>query len=261
MTDEEDRPLMEMVDVTVGSLRAPGRVVLEEVCWSVAPGDFWAIGGLFGTGKSDFLFVAAGIMPPQRGIYRLFGQELTGGFSQAQLAERLRLGFVFDGGQLLTHLTLAENIALPVRYHRNWLMHECQERIGALMEFTGLDGMGAYRPGDVGRNWRQRAGLARALALGPEVLLLDNPLSGQDPTQARWWLDRLGELAAGHPIAQGRRLTIVVTATDLRSWQGTAHRFGILKQRRLVTAPRERAESEVVEKLHGELMGIENHES
>jgi ABC-type transporter Mla maintaining outer membrane lipid asymmetry ATPase subunit MlaF len=251
-------PVMEMIDVAVGSLRTPDRVVLEGINWLVAQGDFWVIGGLLGAGKSDFLCVAAGIMPPMRGIHRLFGKELTGGYNQAQLEERLRLGFVFDGGQLLAHLTLAENIALPVRYHRNYTAAECQELIQPLLQYSGLDALVEYRPGEVGRHWRQRAGLARALTLQPEILLLDDPLSGQDPRHLHWWLDRLGELSAGHATTQGRPLTVVVTGTDLRLWQGVARQFGILKNRCLVTAPAGLAAPEALETLHRDLLEMEN---
>ena len=74
--------------------------------------------GLHGSGKSDFLMLTGGLMAPQRGRYRFFGEEMPI-FEDARLKERLRLGLVFDGGQLFNHLTVAENVALPLRYHRN----------------------------------------------------------------------------------------------------------------------------------------------
>src|SRR5438552_1209553 len=108
-------PALEMCEVNVTSMRDPAQVVLEGVNWSVAAGDFWVVAGLLRSGKSDLLAVASGLTRPARGICRLFGEDLVAGFAQEQLALRLRLGFVFDGGHLLHHLTLAENIALPLR--------------------------------------------------------------------------------------------------------------------------------------------------
>src|SRR2546426_190721 len=91
---------LEMIDVTVGSLKDPELIVLEGVNWSVAVGDYWAIGGLNASGKSDFMAMAAGIMPPLRGTYRVFGQELAADFERDLVQQRLRVGLVFDGGQL-----------------------------------------------------------------------------------------------------------------------------------------------------------------
>ena len=198
---------LEMRDVTVTSLNDPDAIILEGVNWSVAAEDYWVIGGLHRSGKSDFMALAAGLMLPKRGTYRAFGHELTAGFEHEILAARLRIGLVFDGGRLLSHLTVAENIALPVRYHQNLAMGDAAAPVEALLEFTGLTSFADARPGSTSRNWQQRAGLARALALRPEVLLLDNPLTGLDPRDAAWWLERLGELSAGHALTGGRPLT------------------------------------------------------
>src|SRR5438552_9753232 len=110
-------PALEMRAVTVTSLRDPANVVLQEVNWTVAVGDFWAIAGLLRSGKSDLMALASGITRPGHGVYRLFGEELVTGYQQERLSLRLRVGLVFDGGHLLHHLTLAENIALPLHYH------------------------------------------------------------------------------------------------------------------------------------------------
>src|SRR5579884_2381827 len=107
-------PLIEMQGVAVGSILDLAQITLEDVNWTVNPGEFWVVAGMHASGKTDLMWMTAGIMPPQDGTYRLFGHEMPM-YSEEQLAERLRLGLVFENGQLLRHLNVQENIALPLR--------------------------------------------------------------------------------------------------------------------------------------------------
>ena len=224
----DSSPALEMREVTVTSLKDPAKVVVEGVNWTVAAGDFWAVGGLLRSGKSDLMALAAGILRPAHGTYRLFGKELIAGFEHERLELRHRIGLVFDGGQLLHQLTLVENIALPLRYHLG-SGSDIDQRIRELLQFTGLEPWAESHPVAVTRNWQQRFGLARALALRPEVLLLDSPLTGLDPRDAGWWLETVEALSAGHPIMDRRPLTLVVTGNDLRPWGQRARQFAVLK--------------------------------
>lgn len=235
VTSPVNIPFLEMQGVEIGDLHDPEKVVLKNVHWKVQAGDYWAIGGLQGSGKSNFLFAAAGVLPPQAGKYLAFGTELTAGYEHEKLAPRLRLGTVFDGGRLFHHLSIAENIALPLRYHLNLPMAEVTRAVESLLKFIGLEAEAAsFLPGSLGRNWQQRAGLARALVLKPDVLLFDAPLSGFDPREMGWWLDTIDKLAAGHPVLEGKAATIVVTTDDLRPWTNHARQFAVLKNKALV---------------------------
>jgi len=222
-----------MRGVAVGSMRDPGTIVVDDVNWSVAPGDFWVIGGLHGSGKSNFLLMAGGLMAPAQGVYCFFGEEMPI-FEDARLAERLRLGFVFDGGQLFNHLTISENVALPLRYHCNLGEAEAESEVQRMLKLTELTPWADSTPGAIGRNWQIRASLARALMLRPEVLLLDNPLAGLDLRHRGWWLNFLEKLSKGHEWMNGRPVTLVVTANDLRRWRGRARQFAVLKDKRFV---------------------------
>jgi ABC-type transporter Mla maintaining outer membrane lipid asymmetry ATPase subunit MlaF len=102
------------------------------------------------------------------------------------------------------------------------------------LEATELSAYAGVAPGDLPRAMIPRVGLARALALGPEVLLLDNPLAGLDPRQERWWLDFVAGLSAGHPLLKSRKMTLVVACDDLRSWLGQGHQFALLKESRFL---------------------------
>jgi ABC-type transporter Mla maintaining outer membrane lipid asymmetry ATPase subunit MlaF len=228
--------VLEMIDVTIGSLKDSDLIVLENVNWSVADGDYWAVAGLQASGKSDFMATAAGIMRPLRGTHRVFGQELSVGLEEERLQTRLLIGLVFDGGRLLNHLTIAENISLPIRYHQKVSLEEALKKTEALLELIELADRAATTPGTLGRNWQQRVGLARALALKPRILLLDNPLTGLDPRDVSWWLDLLDQLSAGHPLVDGRPITLVTTSDDLRPWKGRARQFAILKSKSFIPA-------------------------
>jgi len=226
-------PVIEMNGVVVGSLADPDRVVLEEVNWTVKATDYWVVAGMHGSGKTDLLSTVGGLTPPQGGSYRLFGYEMPI-FDKERLGERLRLGLVFDNGQLLHQLSVKENIALPLRYHRHLSWQEVEERVKTIMELTGLSDVANARPSTLARGLSKRAGLARALMLEPEVLLVDNPLSGMDLRQAQWWVNILSELSSGHSFLHGRRVTIVVTAQDLRPWRNLDCHFAILKKQRFI---------------------------
>ena len=225
-------PVLEMIGVTIPSRRAPEQVAVADVDWTVDRGDFWVIGGLQGSGKSDLLATAAALAQPESGTLRLFGQEITPSYNDEGLAERLRVALVFgDGGRLFNHLTIEENVALPLHYHHPDSSVSAA-RVTALLEATETADLRDAAPSSLGQSRRQRVALARALALKPEVLLLDNPLASLDPRQTRWWIDFLDQLAAGHPLLDGSPLTIVVAAEHLRSWQQPQRRFALLEDTR-----------------------------
>jgi ABC-type transporter Mla maintaining outer membrane lipid asymmetry ATPase subunit MlaF len=222
-------PVLEMTGVSVASRENPDAPVLENVNWSVMAGEYWVLGGMHGAGKTDLLAMTAGLTPPLQGSYRLFGQEMpvTG---DEFLSERLRIGLVFDGGQLFHQLTIEENVALPLRYHREMAHGDLDRSVKTILEATGLSPWAGRLPGTMGRAWQKRAGLARALVLQPEVLLLDNPLGGLDSRHLHWWLEALGELSAGKGLQEGRPMTLVVAAEDLRPWRNRAAHFAILQK-------------------------------
>jgi phospholipid/cholesterol/gamma-HCH transport system ATP-binding protein len=227
------RCAIEMRGVSVGSMRDMNSIVVEDVNWSVAAGDFWVIGGLQGAGKSDFLMFTGGMMAPAAGSYCFLGEEMPI-FEDHRLVDRLKLGLVFENGQLFNHLTVSENISLPLRYHRNLTAADVHADVQKLLELTELTSWADSTPGAIARNWQRRAGLARALILRPEVLLLDNPLAGLDLRHRAWWLNLLEQLSRGHEWMNGRPLTLIITTNDLRLWRGEARQFAILKDKHLV---------------------------
>ena len=225
-------PALQMRGVAVGSARGTGVAVVEEVDWTVAAGEFWVVGAPQLSGKSDFLMMAGGLTAPMGGDYFFLGERMPL-FEESRLGHRLKLGLVFDGGRLISQLTVAENLALPLRYHGHLAPAEIELRVTALLELTVLTPWAHHKSGTLGRSWQQRVGLARALALQPEVLLLDSPLTGLDVRHLTWWLDFLDQLSRGHDYLAGRPMTLVATADDLRPWRRHANRVACLAARRL----------------------------
>jgi ABC-type transporter Mla maintaining outer membrane lipid asymmetry ATPase subunit MlaF len=248
----QESPVIEMREVSTASLRDQSTIVAKDVNWTVAAGDYWTIAGLQGSGKSDFLMMTAGLMAPASGSYTLFGEPMPI-FDEPRIKHRLRLGLVFETGQLFNHLTVMENIVLALRYHQDLPTREAGDRVKGLLEVMELSPWADSTPGAIGRNWQKRVGLARALALKPELLLLDNPLGGLDLLHARWWQAFLGQLSKGHSLMDGRKMTLVATAADPRPWKGRARQFAILREKRFSVlgtwSQLESASSELVQEL------------
>jgi ABC-type transporter Mla maintaining outer membrane lipid asymmetry ATPase subunit MlaF len=243
-------PVISMRGVAVGAMRDQSTIVAEDINWSVAPGDYWVVAGLQGSGKSDFLMMTGGLVGPSAGEYLLFGERMPI-FEETRLPVRLRMGLAFETGQLFNHLTVEGNIALPLRYHRDLSKADAHEEVQQILEALELGQWADSTPGAIGRNWQKRVGLARALVLKPELMLVDSPLTGLDLRHTNWWLGFLGQLAKGHNLLEGRPVTLVVTTAELRPWKGRARQFAVLKDKRLsVLGSWEQASSANEDLLH-----------
>jgi ABC-type transporter Mla maintaining outer membrane lipid asymmetry ATPase subunit MlaF len=255
MSENQNIPTIEMCGVNVTAMRDASFTVVEDVNWSVAAGEFWVIAGQENSGKSDLLILAAGLMPPARGSYRVFGSD-TRNFGEAELAERLRLGFVFQGGNLFNQLTIAENVALPLRYQKNLTPDAAAWEVKELLELMELSPLADVTPANIASNWRQRAALARALILKPDVLLLDNPQAGLHARHLQWWLRFLDQLSRGHQQFSGRPMTVVVTADDLRPWQHLRRKYALLRDKKFIPLGAWNQVEEAGDPIVKELLGV-----
>lgn len=199
--------------------------VVKDVQWAVAKGDFWVVGAQPGTGKTDLLCTAAGLQRPMKGRQFLFGKSIDEMSEEELVQTRLRIAMVFASGRLFNSLTVAQNIALPLSYHHSLSAETLSTRVSEALERTGLTQYSNQRPDQITRNLHQRVGLARALALQPEVILVDNPLAAVDPRQGRWWLEFLCE---AH-----KTLTVIVATDDFRAWMDVGKQFAVVRERQL----------------------------
>lgn len=172
-------------------------VVLRGVSFDVRRGDVFAVMGGSGSGKSTLLRALIGLLPPVEGEIRARAED--------------RSGVLFQFGALWSNLTLAENVALPLEELTALSRRDIQALVELKLALVGLRGFEAFYPGELSGGMQKRAGLARAIALDPEVLYLDEPSSGLDPVGAH----RIDELILSLRDSLGA--TIVVVTHDLAS--------------------------------------------
>jgi len=228
-------PQEAVVEMTSGAIGAPDGSrpwLLEGVDWAVRAGETWVLAGPMNAGKSALLETVAGLRPMADGSLRVMGRAWEALKGPDLVALRMRVGLVFDGrGRVFPGLTVLENVALPLCYHRNWPMAEAAEAVEAWLSEAGLTGWALETAGKLSPAWARRVALVRALVLQPDLVLLDEPLAGLDPAHARWWEGCLGMLRAGHPLMDGHGVTLVMTASTpgaLPKW-GTDVRCAVIE--------------------------------
>jgi phospholipid/cholesterol/gamma-HCH transport system ATP-binding protein len=227
-----ETPQVELASVDVVPADDPGRVLVRDVMWRIDRGEWWAVGGGPASGKTALLSVAAGLSPPASGVVRIFGRDLAELGESEHVSGRQEIGFVFEnGGGLLGRLSVAENIALPLRYHGDLGPAQARIRVDALLRLAGLEGFGDLLPSQLTLALRQRVALLRSLAVPVRLLFLDSALRGLAPSGIRWWLDFLRALRARR-VAEGEPLSLITSAYDFRALRDEADRFAVLESGR-----------------------------
>lgn len=211
--------------------RFGSHVVHQDLDLDLYPGEILAVVGGSGTGKSVLLRSIVGLMRPSAGSIKVFGQDiqqLSG--SERSRVER-RFGMLFQGGALFSSLNLQENVALPLIEHAGMSRHDA-EHLGRLkLALAGLPAEAALKyPAELSGGMVKRAALARALALDPEVLFLDEPTAGLDPIGAA----AFDQLVLTLRDALG--ISVFLVTHDLDTLYSICDRVAVLAQRKVLVA-------------------------
>jgi phospholipid/cholesterol/gamma-HCH transport system ATP-binding protein len=204
------------------------RRVLDDVSFEVPAGSGFVILGRSGTGKSVTLRHIVRLMTPDRG--RVFvGADEISGLSGAELSRvRRTIGFLFQNAALFDSISVGENVAFPLRRHTQLPDREVRERAAAKLEAVGLGSEYDKMPAALSGGMRKRAGLARALALDPPILLVDEPSAGLDPITA----DEIDELLLD--LKERGGTTLIVVTHDLASARRLGDTLLMLHEGRIV---------------------------
>ena len=218
-----------VIDIRDLNTRFGDSVVHRDVSLTVHRGEIFALVGTSGCGKSTLLRETIVLQQPLSGSIRVFGREVVGLSDEDALPLRRRWGVMFERGALFSSLTVSQNVGMVLHEHTR-LRPELIDEISALkIALTGLPAdAGSKYPSELSGGMRKRAALARAIALDPELLLLDEPTAGLDPLSA----SGIDELVRQMKDALG--LTIMMVTHDLDLLWRAADRVAVLGEGRIL---------------------------
>ncbi len=212
-----------ILQIQEGHVRFGRQHVLRNINLSVRRGQTVCIIGESGCGKTVLMKSLIGLVQPTTGRVIFDGQDMSKLSERALTQERTRFGFVFQMAALFDSMTVGQNIAFPLRQHTNKTQEEIEEIVFELLAEVGLPRSAVgKKPAELSGGMRKRVGLARALALGPEVMLYDEPTTGLDPIMS----DVINELILR--TRQRRTVTSIIVTHDMKTTFKVADRVIML---------------------------------
>jgi phospholipid/cholesterol/gamma-HCH transport system ATP-binding protein len=198
------------------------QLVLDGINLTVVRGETLAVLGQSGTGKSVLLKLIIALQNADSGSICIQGQEITGLELNKLNRLRIKMGFLFQHAALYDSLTVEQNVAFPLVRHTKMTESERSDRVKELLSSVGMEHDLDKMPSDISGGMQKRVGLARALALRPEILLLDEPTAGLDPITSSEIDDLILKLQEQHDV------TAIVVTHDLMSAKTIADRLALL---------------------------------
>ena len=186
-------------------------IIQQNLNFTVNHGDIFIIMGGSGCGKSTLLKCLIGLKEPSAGAVSFDGEDFWSSDDDDRLAMKRKFGTLFQSGALWSSMTLAENIALPLSLYTKLGEKDIAELCSYKLSLVGLAGFDDYYPSEISGGMNKRAGLARAMALDPEILFFDEPSAGLDPISAKLLDDLILELR------DSLKTTIVIVTHELAS--------------------------------------------
>jgi phospholipid/cholesterol/gamma-HCH transport system ATP-binding protein len=219
--------IIELHDVRIAF---DGHEVLRGIDLTVMEGEIVTIMGGSGSGKSVLLRLLAGLIKPDAGQICLAGTDIVPLSEEAMLSFRQQMGVVFQQAALFDSMTVADNIAYPLREHADLDDSAMQQRVAELLDIVGLPGIQAKYPAELSGGMRKRVGIARALALRPALVLYDEPTSGLDPGNSKM----ISQLIV--QVAHTFNTTAIVVSHDLYWSLRISSRVAIIYQGTIIAA-------------------------
>jgi len=202
--------------------------VLDGISLNVVRGETLTVLGRSGTGKSVLLRLIIGLDDPDAGSIGIHGQEIVGLDLAGMNRLRIKMGFLFQHAALYDSLTVEQNVAFPLERHATMSKAERRERVMEMLSSVGMERDLNKMPSDISGGMQKRVGLARALVLQPEILLLDEPTAGLDPITS----GEIDDLVL--KLHEERALTSIVVTHDLHSAKTIADRLVLLDKGKVV---------------------------
>ena len=219
-----------MIEIRGLKKRLGRKQVLDGLDLDVRTGETLVVLGPSGTGKSVLLKHIIGLMTPDAGSIKVNGEEIVGMDERGLDRVRLKFGMLFQGAALFDSMTVGENVGLSLAEHTPLSAAEIRKRVADRLEWVGLHDAEAMQPSSLSGGMKKRVGLARAMAMDPEIILYDEPTTGLDPITATTITDLICKVRDLDGVS-----SILVTH-QLRDAYNVARRFMLKKDDEYVTS-------------------------
>lgn len=204
----KNSPIITVQNLSIGY---EDHIIMENLSFEIERSDIFIIMGGSGCGKSTLLRTMTGLIPALDGHIIVDGVDIVTASEDERRYLVTKCGILYQSGALFSSMNLFENVALPLQQYTSYSMAKIREIVEFKLSLVGLAGFEAFYPSEISGGMKKRAGLARALALDPEIVYFDEPSAGLDPINSK----RLDDLILG--INKNLKTTIIVVTHELAS--------------------------------------------